>query len=67
MKEFGYEKLEAYRCSMEFLASVFALVDKRPKGFAHPGDQLNIAEGLGKYSPAERRHFYEIACVSALE
>jgi four helix bundle protein len=76
MEEFGYEKLDVYRCSMEFLENAFALIDKLPKGFAHLGDQLkraslsiplNIAEGSGKSAPAERRRFYEIARASALE
>lgn len=76
MEEFGYEKLDVYRCSMEFLESAFALIDKLPKGFAHLGDQLkraslsiplNIAEGSGKASPQERRRFFEIARSSALE
>jgi four helix bundle protein len=76
MEEFGYEKLDVYRCSMEFLESAFALIDKLPKGFAHLGDQLkraslsiplNIAEGSGKSTPGERRRFYEIARASALE
>jgi four helix bundle protein len=61
---------------MEFLATAFTLIDKLPKGFAHLGDQLkraslsvplNIAEGSGKSSPAERRRFFEIARSSALE
>jgi four helix bundle protein len=76
MEKFGYEKLDVYRCSMEFLESAFALIDMLPKGFAHLGDQLkraslsiplNIAEGSGKASSAERRRFYEIARASALE
>lgn len=76
MEEFGYEKLDVYRCSMELLGQVYALLDKLPKGYAHLGDQLrrsslsiplNIAEGTGKSSPAERMRFYEIARGSALE
>lgn len=76
MEEFGYEKLDVYKCSMEFLESAFALIEKLPKGFAHLGDQLkraslsiplNFAEGSGKSAPAERRRFYEIARASALE
>jgi len=76
MEEFGYEKLDVYQCSMEFLATAFLLIDKLPKGFAHLGDQLKraglsvplkIAEGSGKSSPQERRRFFEIARSSALE
>lgn len=76
MEEFGYEKLDAYQCSMELLGQVYALLDKLPKGYAHLGDQLrrsslsiplNIDEGSGKSSPPERMRFYEIARASALE
>lgn len=76
MELFSYEKLDVYQCSMEFLESAFALIDALPRGFAHLGDQLkrsslsvplNIAEGSGKASAAERRRFFEIARCSALE
>lgn len=76
MEEFNYEKLDVYRCSMEFLAAAFAQADKLPKGYANLSDQLkrsalsiplNIAEGSAKSSPAERMRFYEIARASALE
>lgn len=76
MEQFGYEKLDVYQCSMQFLETAFRLIDKLPKGFAHLGDQLkraslsvplNIAEGSGKSSPQERSRFFEIARASALE
>jgi four helix bundle protein len=76
MEEFNYEKLDVYRCTMEFLASAYAHADKLPKGYANLSDQLrrsalsiplNIAEGSAKSSPAERMRFYEIARASALE
>ena len=76
MENFGYEKLDVYRCAMEFIATAAMLHDQLPKGFAHLGDQLrraslsvplNIAEGSGKSSLQERRRFFEIARSSALE
>ncbi len=76
MNDFGYEKLDVYRCSIEFLAAAKLLNDIFPRGFAHIGDQLrraslsvplNIAEGSGKCSLQERRRFFEIARCSALE
>jgi four helix bundle protein len=76
MNDFGYEKLDVYQCSMEFLAAASQLNDALPKGVAHLGDQLrraslsvplNIAEGSGKCSLLERRRFFEIARGSALE
>jgi four helix bundle protein len=76
MKDFGYEKLDVYQCSMEFLAAASQLNDTLPKGFVHIGDQLrraslsvplNIAEGSGKCSLQERRRFFEIARCSAFE
>ncbi len=76
MEEFGYERLDVYKCSMEFLGVVYVLLEKLPRGYSHLGDQLrrsslsiplNIAEGSGKSAPAERMRFYEIARASALE
>lgn len=76
MEEFGYEKLDVYKCSIDFLSQVYCIIDRLPKGYSHLADQLrrsslsiplNIAEGSGKASPAERMRFYEIARSSALE
>lgn len=76
MEEFGYEKLDVYQCSMEFLGQVYILLDNLPRGYAHLRDQLrrsslsiplNIAEGSGKSTQSERMRFYEIARASALE
>ena len=76
MEEFGYERLDAYRCSLEFLEQAYRLIDQLPKGYATLADQLrrsslsiplNIAEGTGKSSSAERSRYYQIARGSALE
>lgn len=76
MEEFGYEKLDVYRTSMEFLGNVSILIDRLPKGYSHLADQLrraslsiplNIAEGSAQSSPALRSQFYAIARASAVE
>jgi len=76
MEQFCYEKLDVYQCSMEFLAHVYVIIDKLPKGYCHLEDQLrrsslsiplNIAEACGKSSPQERKRFFDIARGSALE
>ena len=76
MEQFGYEKLDVYRCSMEFLETAFELIEKLPRGYGHLASQLqraalsvplNIAEGSGKSSFPERKRFFEIARCSALE
>jgi four helix bundle protein len=57
MDEFGYEKLDVYRCAMQFMQRADTLIDKLPKGYCHLGDQLrraslsislNIAQGSAK-------------------
>lgn len=76
MEEFNYEKLDIYRCSMEFLAIAYALIEKLPRGYATLSDQLrrsslsvplNIAEGSAKSTSPERMRYFEIARASALE
>ena len=76
MAEFGYEKLDVYRASMEFLGQVAVLIDRLPKGYAHLADQLrraslsiplNIAEGSAQRTAALRRQFYTTARASAVE
>lgn len=72
---FGFQKLDVYRCSIEFLGMAAPLSENIPKGYASLGDQLrrasasiplNIAEGTGKFDKDARR-FYAIARGSALE
>ena len=72
---FGFQKLDVYRCAIDFLALATPLSETVPKGYAPLGDQLrrasasiplNIAEGTGKFDKDARR-FYAIARGSALE
>lgn len=68
------EKLDAYRVALEFQALAAQLVPKR--GYAELRDQLdrasisivlNIAEGCGRRSPADKGRFYSMARGSATE
>jgi four helix bundle protein len=71
-----HEQLDAYQASIEFLALTTTIIAQIPRGNAGLVDQLrraalsiplNIAEGYGKRSGAERRHHYDIARGSAHE
>ena len=71
-----YEKLDAYKCAIEHLALVFHWIPRLPKGQSTLADQwrraatavpLNIGEGAGKTSVAERCHCYSIARGESME
>jgi four helix bundle protein len=73
---FGHERFEAYQISIEFLRVALCLADNIPTGYSMVKDQLkraalsiplNIAEGSGKSSIAEKKRFYAIARGSAME
>jgi four helix bundle protein len=68
------ERLDVYRIALEFQAIARQLVPKR--GYAELRDQLdrasisivlNIAEGCGRRSPADKGRFYSMARGSATE
>jgi four helix bundle protein len=68
------EKLDVYRVAVEFQAIAGPLLPKR--GYAELRDQLdrasisivlNIAEGCGRCSPADKARFYSMARGSATE
>ncbi len=70
----GHQKLDVYRCSIDFLALVAKV--QMPRGYAHLGDQLrraalsvplNIAEGVGKASDEDKARFFAVARGSAME
>lgn len=79
---FAFEKLLAYQKSVVFADGVCAATGRFPRGYYFLADQLNraavsiaanIAEGNGRFTAADRRHFFGIArgsvqeCVPLLE
>lgn len=76
MPMLAYEKLDVYRCAVEFLAMVGEMVDSMPAGTAVLRDQIeraslsivaNIAEGQGVRTAKERDRHLGIARGSAME
>jgi four helix bundle protein len=74
--ELDHERLDVYRCSIEFLAVAVRIGAGLRRGNANLRDQLqrastsiplNIAEASGKSSAADRARFHAIARGSALE
>src|SRR5271170_6775002 len=72
---FDLEKLEVYQESLAFVSWLEPLLQKLPKSIA-VCDQLdrastsivlNLAEGNGKYTAADRRRFFDNSRGSALE
>lgn len=64
---FTHEKFEAYKLSIEFTEIALQLIDELPPGQSRLCDQLrraafsvplNIAEGTGKNTQADRKRFY---------
>jgi four helix bundle protein len=72
---FDHEKLTVYQESVRFVAWASELLDSVPKSVAvynqldRAGTSipLNIAEGNGKFTPADRCRFFDISRGSALE
>jgi four helix bundle protein len=71
-----FERLDVYQRSVSFMALVVRVTERLPRGHADLGDQLrraassillNIAEGSGKPTRADRGRFFAIARGSALE
>ena len=76
MHELSFEKLEVFQLAAELVAEVQGLNDRLGRGKARLKDQLhrasmsvllNIAEGAGEFSPAEKAHFFRIALRSTTE
>jgi four helix bundle protein len=72
----GHEKLDVYRLSISYVAWVYEKSDSLTGNHRHARDQwlrasqsipLNIAEGNGKTTNADRRRYFEIARGSTLE
>ncbi|MEL6897671.1 MAG: four helix bundle protein [Planctomycetota bacterium] len=75
MPQFDHEKLNVYRAAIAFVAWAEDLLDRIPKSVAAHNQfdrastsiPLNLAEGNGKFTPADRCRFFDIARGSALE
>lgn len=74
--QLDHEKLDVYRLSIEFLAWALNVIKALPRGESGLRRQfkeaavsvpLNIAEGVGRPSPADRARCHAIARGSALE
>jgi four helix bundle protein len=74
--QLNHEQLDCYQASIQFYALAATLIAGYGKGHAVLADQLrraslsiplNIAEGYGKRSSADRCRFYDIARGSAHE
>ena len=72
----SFQKLDVYRCAVEFLARAVDLSTRLPKGYAPLADQLrraalsgplNIAEAAGRTSEKDGARHYGIARGSAME
>src|SRR4030095_3143825 len=68
------ERLDVYRVAVEFQLLAARIVQGRrlgaprdPLGPASVSIVLNIAEGSGRFAPAEKAHFYLIARGSTME
>jgi four helix bundle protein len=73
---FPHERLAFYQTSVTFLAYANDLVEHLPRGRSHLADQLtraatsivlNIAEGAGKLSRADKRRYYLTSLGSVME
>jgi len=73
---FDHERLDVYQLALDFLVYADGVIRKLPRGRAHFSDQLgraalsvvlNIAEGAGKVSAADKRRYYLTARGSATE
>jgi len=72
----SYQKLDVYQCSIQFIACAAVILSKLPRGSSYLCDELrrasmsialNIAEGVGKPTEADRSRYWGIARGSAME
>jgi four helix bundle protein len=71
-----HERLDVYHVSLDFLVFANQVIESLPRGRSHLSDQLtrasasivlNIAEGAGKHSKADKRRYYLTARGSGTE
>jgi four helix bundle protein len=71
-----HERLDVYAIALDFLVFANGLIESLPRGRSHLADQftrastsivLNLAEGAGKLSKADKRRYYLTARGSATE
>jgi four helix bundle protein len=76
MDQFDHEKLDVYQTAVDWVSLAQDIADALPRGKGNLADQLqrasssitlNIAEGAGEFSGAEKARFYRIAKRSATE
>lgn len=72
----SYEKLDVYKCAIQFLILVATILARIPRGYSFLSDELkrasvsivqNIPEGVGKPTEPDRSRFFGIARGSAME
>ena len=73
---FDHERLDVYQMALDFMALADDVVEQLPRGRGHLAYQLtraatsivlNIAEGAGKFSKADKRRFYQTSAGSTTE
>jgi len=73
---FMFENLDVYQKAVDFTDQIISLTESFPRGYYFLTDQLNraslsiatnIAEGNGRFTKADRKHFFIIARGSAQE
>src|SRR6476469_335165 len=71
-----HERLDVYHLALDFLVVANGVIDALPRGRSHLCDQftrastsivLNLAEGVGRHSKADKRRYYLTARGSATE
>jgi len=72
----SFQRLDVYQRAIEFLSLVYEITDDLPRGNSDRADQItraaesvvrNIAEGAGRWSPADGANRYKIARGEAME
>jgi four helix bundle protein len=74
--QFDHERLDVYKIAIDLVALVDEVVSALPRGRGYIADQLqraatsvplNIADGAGEFTPADKARFYRMAKRSATE